>query len=166
MCRKGYSSRSVCLSVCVSVTALTANILGLYIENKVPLGFLWQSQCMYCVDIVENALFKSAGDISWPSLPSSPLDELSIDERDSDCFISRLVVCRSSDSPCHSTDSLLLTRLSTTLLGFTFFVCTRSADLACTCYYYAMVCNQILVVTLGLVVLLLHWLTCSLHICM
>jgi hypothetical protein len=39
-------------------------------------------------------------------LPSSLLDELSIDERDSDRFISRLVVCRSSDSSC---DSSLLT---------------------------------------------------------
>ena len=29
------------------------------------------------------------------------LDELSIDERDSDGFISRLVVCSSSDSSCN-----------------------------------------------------------------
>ena len=61
---KGYGSRSVCLSVCLSVCYLSnCHILGLHIENKVPLGFSWQSQHMYCVDFVENALFKSSGDI-------------------------------------------------------------------------------------------------------
>jgi hypothetical protein len=73
------------------------------------------------------------------------LDKLSIDERESDRFISRLVVCRSSDSSSNLTDSSLFTvdYISTTLpnLGFTFFVCTRSADLACTYYYYAIACN-------------------------
>ena len=33
------------------------------------------------------------------------LDELSIDETDSDCFISRFVVCSSSDSPYNPTDT-------------------------------------------------------------
>jgi hypothetical protein len=52
---------------------------------------------------------------------SSLLDELSIDERDSDRFNSRLVVCRSSDSSCKLLDWLITAdcRLSTTLLGFT-----------------------------------------------
>ena len=49
------------------------------------------------VDFVENALFKSSDDICRPPCPSLLLDELSIDERDSDHFISRRLVCRSSD---------------------------------------------------------------------
>jgi hypothetical protein len=44
---------------------------------------------MNCVDFVENALFKKSGDIHCPPLPSSLLDELSTDERDSNCFLSR-----------------------------------------------------------------------------
>ena len=100
----------VCLSVCLSVCYHSnCRILGLYVENKVLLGFSWQSQRMYCVDFVENALFKSSGDICWSPPPSSPLDELSVNETDSDRFISRLVVCRSSDSSYNSTDSSLLT---------------------------------------------------------
>jgi hypothetical protein len=67
---------------------------------------------MICVHFVENALFKSSGDIQLLTmhapLLSSLLDELSIDERDSDHFISRLV-CRSSDSFCNSTESSRLT---------------------------------------------------------
>jgi hypothetical protein len=81
------------LSVSLSVTKLTATYFnGLYVENKVPLGFSWHFQHMHCVDFVENAL---PGDICWPPLrPSSLLDELSVDETDSDSFISRFVVCR------------------------------------------------------------------------
>ncbi len=86
-----YESPLVCYQA-------NCHILGLYIENKVPLGFSWQFQCMYCVNFIKNALFKSSGDICWPPLPSSLLGELSIDERDSDRFISILVVSRSSDS--------------------------------------------------------------------
>jgi hypothetical protein len=89
MHRKGYDSRlvSVCLSVCYHSNC---HILGLNVENKVPLGFSWQSQCMYCtcVDFIENASFKTSGDICWSPPPSSLRDELSIDETDSDWFIS------------------------------------------------------------------------------
>ena len=54
----------VCVCVCVSVTKLAAiYIPGLYVKNKMPLGFPWHFQGMYCVDFVENALFKSSGDI-------------------------------------------------------------------------------------------------------
>ena len=57
------TSRSV--SVCLSVTKLTATYLhGLYIENKVPLDFLWHFQRnMHCVDFVANSLFKTSGNI-------------------------------------------------------------------------------------------------------
>ena len=64
---------------------------------------------MNCVDFVENASFKSSGDICWPPWPSSLLDELSIDKRDSDGFISRLVVRSSSDSSYNLTDSSQIT---------------------------------------------------------
>jgi hypothetical protein len=97
---------SVCLSVCYHSNC---HILGLYVENKAPLGFSWQSQRMYCMYFVENALFKSSGNICRSPLPSSSLDELSIDEMDSDQFISRLAVYRPSDSSYDSTDSSLLT---------------------------------------------------------
>jgi hypothetical protein len=62
MCRKGYGSRSVCLCVCYHSNC---HILGLYVENNMPLGFSWQSQRMYCVDFVKNALFKSFGNINF-----------------------------------------------------------------------------------------------------
>ena len=70
------------------------------------------------------------------TLPSSLLDELSIDERDSDGFISRVIVCSSSDS---STDSSQIT--VGYQLRFLALFCTRSADLACTWYYYLIACN-------------------------
>ena len=39
------------------------------------------------VEFIENALFKSSGEICWSPLPSSLLDELLLDKRDSDGFI-------------------------------------------------------------------------------
>ena len=59
--REGYGSRSVCECVCLSVCY--GYIPHLYVENKVPLGFLWCFQDMHCVAFVENALFKSSGNI-------------------------------------------------------------------------------------------------------
>ena len=58
--REGYGSRSVCESVCYRASGY---IPRLYVENNVPLGFLWRFQVMHCVAFVENALFKSSGDI-------------------------------------------------------------------------------------------------------
>jgi hypothetical protein len=37
------------------------------------------------------------------TLPSSLLEELSMDKRDTDPFISRRLVCRSSDGSCNTT---------------------------------------------------------------
>ena len=70
---------------------------------------------MHCVTFIENALFKSSGDICWPPLPSSLLDKLSMDKRDSDGFFSkRLVhVCRSSDRSYNLTDSSLVRAVAT-----------------------------------------------------
>ena len=55
----------LCVCVCVSSVCYHAScyIPCLYIEHRVPLGFLWHFQHMYCVDFIENALFKSSGDI-------------------------------------------------------------------------------------------------------
>ena len=58
---------------------------------------------------VKKALFKSSGDIYWPPLSSSLLGELSMDKRDNDHFISRRLVCISSDSSYNSSDSSLVT---------------------------------------------------------
>ena len=56
MC-EGYGSRSVCVCVCVCYHA-SCYIPGLFVANKVPLGFLRHCQGMHCVDFVENTLFK------------------------------------------------------------------------------------------------------------
>ena len=57
----------VCLSVC---NRASCYIPHLYVENQVSLGFLCWFQRMHCVDFVENALFRSSGDICWPPRPS------------------------------------------------------------------------------------------------
>ena len=54
---------------------------------------------MHCVDFVENALFRSSGDIA----------QLTMDIGDSDGFFSRILVCRSSDSSYNLTESSLIT---------------------------------------------------------
>ena len=62
---------------------------------------------MHYVDFVENALFKSSGDIFWPPWPSSLLIELSLDERDSSFLRKQIrpVIC----SSYNSTDSSQVT---------------------------------------------------------
>ena len=50
------------------------------------------------VDFVDNALFKSYGDIYWSSRPSSRRDELSMCKSYSDNFFSTTVVYRYSDT--------------------------------------------------------------------
>ena len=88
--------------------------------------------CMYCVDFVENALFKS-GDICLPPLPSLLL---SADKRDSNGFFLRKPVCRTSDSFYNSTGSSLIM-----LLG----LCTKTADQAYTCKIMMhIMCNHIM----------------------
>ena len=54
----------VVLSVCVCVCyRASCYIPRLYVENRVPLGFLCCSPRMHRVDFIENALFKSSGEI-------------------------------------------------------------------------------------------------------
>ena len=50
----------VCLSVCYHASCY---IPGLSDANKAPLGFSRHLQGMNCVDFVENASFKSSGNI-------------------------------------------------------------------------------------------------------
>ena len=92
------------------------------------------------MDFVENACSKVlvtfADHHAWCS---SLLDELLIDERDSDGFILRLVVCSTSDSSYNLTDSSLIS--VGYQLRFLASLYTRSADLACTWYYYVIACN-------------------------
>ena len=38
-------------------------VLYVYVENRVPLGFLWHFQHMGCVGFIQNALSISSGDI-------------------------------------------------------------------------------------------------------
>ena len=51
---------SVCVCACYQARCF---IPRLYFESKVTLGFLCCSQGMYYVDFIENALFKSSGEI-------------------------------------------------------------------------------------------------------
>ena len=62
--REGYGSCSMYECVCVCYHASCyMYIPGLYDINTVPLGFLRHLQGMHCVDFIENASFKSSGDI-------------------------------------------------------------------------------------------------------
>jgi hypothetical protein len=67
--REGYGSVSVCVRVCVSVTALPATCL-LQVSRAVLQGSLWRLDGIYCVDLPENALFSSFGVICVEPLPS------------------------------------------------------------------------------------------------
>ena len=67
---EGYGSHSMCTCVCVCVCVCVCyranwyiHVPRLYAGNKVLVGFLWRFQHMHCVPFVENALFKSSGDI-------------------------------------------------------------------------------------------------------
>ena len=74
---------------------------------------------MYCVNFVESkiTLLESSGENNWSLLPSSLLDELSVNKRDREGFYSRNLVGRSSDRSYNLTDSSLniLMRLGTRL---------------------------------------------------
>ena len=72
---------SVCVCVCVCVCYHASYYIPrLYVENKVTLSFLWCVVDMYCVDFFENALFRSSGNICYAPLPSSLLNELSMNK--------------------------------------------------------------------------------------
>jgi hypothetical protein len=63
---------------------------------------------MYCVDLAENAPFKSSGVICWSPPPSSLPDELSMDKRDSSGFFSTRRVCTARDRSNKTTGSSLI----------------------------------------------------------
>ena len=69
--REGYVSCSVCVCMCVCVCYHTnCYIPHLYVKIKVALSFPCHFLHMHFVDFVENVLFRSYGDICWPSQPS------------------------------------------------------------------------------------------------
>ena len=96
----------MCVWVCYQANCY---IPRLKVESQVPIGFLCCSQRMYCVDFVENALFKSYGEICWSPLPSLLLDELLMNKRDSNGFFSTRLARRPNDKIYNSTDSSLVT---------------------------------------------------------
>ena len=110
---KGYDSHSVCMCVCLCLSATTLAAVYLIHTLKVrccsnrPSTLI--STYAHYVDFIENALFRSSGDICWLPRPSLLLDQLTMDKRDSDGIFSRRLVCRTSDSTCNSTDSSLIT---------------------------------------------------------
>ena len=108
--RRACAERVTVVILCICYHS-NCHIPGLYVENKVSLGFSWPSQRMYsknCVDFVENALFKSSGDMcaDYHHLFRLLMSSQSMKRT---ALISRLVVCRCSDSSYNSTDSSLLT---------------------------------------------------------
>ena len=78
--------------------------IGLQCWNHLPLSIQLLTLGTCSRVTVENALFKSSGDICWSPLPSSLLDQLSVDKRDSNGFFSSRLVCRTRDSSYNSTD--------------------------------------------------------------
>ena len=107
---EGYG-KSFCVCVCVSVCLYHTNcyIPHLYVEIKVALSFLCHFLHMYCVDFIENTLFRSYGDICWPPLPSLLFDRLSMNKTDSVGLFSRWLVCRFSDRSYNSNGRSLVT---------------------------------------------------------
>ena len=86
----------VCLCMCVCVYRTNCYIPRLYVENKVPLGFSWRFQDMHCVASVENALFRSSGDIhhimQWSYLWLTDYSTLCMVDDYGYCF--QMVVCQ------------------------------------------------------------------------
>ena len=56
--REGYGNRCVCVCVCVCVSVTT--LVATYRRKQ---GVIRLFQDMHCVAFIENALFKSSGDI-------------------------------------------------------------------------------------------------------
>jgi hypothetical protein len=78
--RESYGSRFVCVCECVCVCFhATSDISLLQDSSAVLQGFLWRFDCMYCVDLHENALFSSFGVICVEPLPSTLPGEFSVE---------------------------------------------------------------------------------------
>ena len=89
----------------------TAVVIVRWKSGAIRLYVAALSVYMYCVDFVENTLFKSSGESCWLPLPSSLLNELSMDKRDSNGFFLRRLACRTNNRSYtfNSTDSSLVT---------------------------------------------------------
>ena len=110
----------VCMCVCVSISTPAATHLVYTLKAK----SCWASYGIFKICIVWISLK------TFCSRPSLFLDKLSINERDGDRFISKLVLCNSSCSSYNSTGSSLAT--VGYQLRFLALLGTRSADLAHT----------------------------------
>ncbi len=83
----GACARVMVVVLCVSVYVCvcyhaTCHIPRFYVSNTVLKGWLprFDCKCMYCMDLAENAPFRSSGVICWSPPPSSLLDELSMNK--------------------------------------------------------------------------------------
>ena len=92
----------VCLSVYLSVTALTA--IYIICKSKARYHRVIYGVLLQRVALAENALFTSYDEIYLPLLPSTLPEELSMDRRNSSEFFLRRRVCTLSDSFCRTTD--------------------------------------------------------------
>ena len=81
----------------------------LYVENiKALLSFLCHLVHVYCVNFIENTLFRNSGNICWPPLPSLLLDGLLKDKKRQWCLCFNMtIVCRSSNKSFILTGSSL-----------------------------------------------------------
>ena len=99
----------VCVCVCVCYCT-SGYIPPLYVENKVPLGFLWRlpryALCGFRWRCFVQKFWRHLLTTSAPSL----LDKLSMDKRDSDGFFPLRLISMSSDT-------------CTTLLMFSLQIC-------------------------------------------
>ena len=74
-----------------------------------PLGFLFCSQHVLCGFCCKCFVRKFWQDLLIMPLPSLFLDELTMDKRDSGCFFSKRLACRTNDRSYNLTDSTLVT---------------------------------------------------------
>ena len=127
----------VCMSVCVRVCHhASCYIPRLYIENKMPLNFLWHFLYIYCMcgffqkhfvqKIWWHLLITLAFFTSW---------EILMDKTDNDGFCSRWLACRSYDRSYNSTDTSLVIvncQLSTTFLALNFLWVYSAIHVVCS----------------------------------
>ena len=95
-----YTHANTCTSECVCYHA-SCYSPRLYVENiKALLSFLCHLVHVYCVNFIENTLFRNYGNICWPPLPSLLLDGLLKDKKRQWCLCFNMtIVCRSVTSP-------------------------------------------------------------------
>ena len=122
--RKGYSSRSVIVSVCVSVTMLTATYLVFSSKFTCHLAF--------CAAFKVYIMWISAKTLCSKVMATFG-DHLCLlcflDKRDSDGFFWSRLVRRTTNSSYNSTDSsLVVVEYQQSFVACNFFVCNKTVD--------------------------------------